>query len=387
MSGTAKIATEDQLIGLDLSYHPYVRKALRGAAVISDVHVAEPQVDDAPTIAYLAPVLGPDRSMIGVAAFWVRATALWDVAKASNALAGPGSFAVLFDHQGIRIAHTYNQDIVFHPGGRLDPGTVEALVAERRFGEKTRELLEDVRAFPEQFDRALSESPDPGVFRGFAPVNQRWNYGVGRRFETVPWTVFYMIPEASLNVQIVQMTRKKTIFASVIILIALIAGTLFAAVILKPIGSLSTATEAIAGGDLAVRVQERTAELLQTTKNLEGEIAERKHAEEAMCESQGLLQAITDHSTAVISVKDLQGRYLLVNRRFSELFHLGHEAIVGKTDHDVFSKETADAFRAMDQRVAAAAAPLTAEEVVPHDDGPHTYVSVKGPLWDNTGRP
>jgi hypothetical protein len=96
--GTVKIATEDQLIGLDLSYHSYVWDALRGAAVLSDIHVAKPQVDDAPTLASLAPVLRPDWSVIGLAAFWVRATALWDVAQASNALAGPDSFAVLFDH-------------------------------------------------------------------------------------------------------------------------------------------------------------------------------------------------------------------------------------------------------------------------------------------------
>jgi len=43
------------------------------------------------------------------------------IGKAANALAGPGSFAVLFDRQGIRIAHTYSDEIVFHPGGVLDP--------------------------------------------------------------------------------------------------------------------------------------------------------------------------------------------------------------------------------------------------------------------------
>ena len=117
LSGTVKVATEDPLIGLNLSYHSYVREALRGVAVISDIHLAESQVGYAPTIAYLAPVFGPDRKMIGLAVFWVRATSLWDVMKASNELAGPGSFAVMFDHQGIRIAHTYSDEIVFHPGG------------------------------------------------------------------------------------------------------------------------------------------------------------------------------------------------------------------------------------------------------------------------------
>jgi signal transduction histidine kinase len=254
-AGSVRVATEEALIGLDLSYHGHVREALRGAAITSDIYFAEPQVVFEPRIAYLDPVRGTDGKIAGTAVLWIRASALWDVMKASNELAGAGSFAVLFDREGIRIGHTFSEDMIFHPGGRLDHDRIEALVAERRFGEKTRALLEDVRPFPEQFDRARSEAPDRGLFRGFAPVNQKWNYGVARRFETVRWTVFYMIPEQSLNTQIAVMTRQKIVFTAVITLIALLAGTLFAALILKPVGSLSTATKLIAGGDLAARVE------------------------------------------------------------------------------------------------------------------------------------
>jgi PAS domain S-box-containing protein len=100
-----------------------------------------------------------------------------------------------------------------------------------------------------------------------------------------------------------------------------------------------------------------------------------------------MIRAIIDNSTAVIYVKDLQGRYLLVNRRYSELFHISNETVAGKTDHDLFPQDVAESVRAMDLRVAAAATTLTEEEVVPHDDGPHTYISVKCPLWDETGKP
>ena len=41
-----------------------------------------------------------------------------------------------------------------------------------------------------------------------------------------------------------------------------------------------------------------------------------------MQDSQQLLQAIVDNSQAVLYVKDLDGRYLLVNRRFEEIFRL-----------------------------------------------------------------
>ena len=47
----------------------------------------------------------------------------------------------------------------------------------------------------------------------------------------------------------------------------------------------------------------------------------------------------------------------------------------------------ADAVRQMDIRTAAADHALTEEEIVPIDDGPHTYISMKSTLRDNTGKP
>lgn len=73
---------------------------------------------------------------------------------------------------------------------------------------------------------------------------------------------------------------------------------------------------------------------------------QRANADPAERSSQQLLQAVIDNSTAVVYVKDLAGRYLMTNRRYQEIFHLDREAIVGKTDHDIFSKDCADAFRA-----------------------------------------
>ena len=123
-----------------------------------------------------------------------------------------------------------------------------------------------------------------------------------------------------------------------------------------------------------------------TATRIRGAHDERRQAESATRESQELLHAITDNTEAIIYVKDLQGRYLMVNRRYSELFHISKDAVVGKTDYDVFPRGHADAYRAMDQRVAAADRALTEEEVAHLEDGPHTYLSVKCPLRDASGR-
>jgi PAS domain S-box-containing protein len=99
------------------------------------------------------------------------------------------------------------------------------------------------------------------------------------------------------------------------------------------------------------------------------------------------LDAILDNSSAVIWLKDRKGRYMLVNRRFEEVFDRRREALVGKTDHDVFPSYLADGFRANDRRVLKDRRALEYEEVVPQDDGDHTFITVKFPLFDAAGEP
>ena len=96
------------------------------------------------------------------------------------------------------------------------------------------------------------------------------------------------------------------------------------------------------------------------------------------------LDAILDNSTAVIYLKDRAGRYMLVNRQFEELFNASRESVAGKTDHDLFPRYMADAFRANDRKVLKEACALELEETAPGGDGgTHTYISIKFPLFDD----
>ena len=117
------------------------------------------------------------------------------------------------------------------------------------------------------------------------------------------------------------------------------------------------------------------------------DITERRLTEEALRESRENLQAILDNTTAVIYVKDAEGRYTLVNRRFEELFNTTKDRVLGKTDYDFFPRDSADAFRVNDLEVLRSEAPLEAEETLSQDDGVHTYFSVKFPLKGPDGLP
>src|SRR5438094_604432 len=48
------------------------------------------------------------------------------------------------------------------------------------------------------------------------------------------------------------------------------------------------------------------------------------------------LQAMLDNTTAVIYIKDLDGRYILINRQFERLFDVTREEVATKTAYDLF---------------------------------------------------
>jgi len=98
-----------------------------------------------------------------------------------------------------------------------------------------------------------------------------------------------------------------------------------------------------------------------------------------------MLKAVVDATTAVIYIKDVDGRYVLINRRFGDLFHVSHDVARGKKDHEIFPAETANQFRANDLDVQRRRATVEFEEYVPHDDGEHTYISIKFPLFRENG--
>lgn len=97
------------------------------------------------------------------------------------------------------------------------------------------------------------------------------------------------------------------------------------------------------------------------------------------------LQAIMDNSSAVIYAKDLEGRYLFINKQWMSLFALEKKDIVGKTDHELFENDFAVKFRENDLAVLKAGHALSSEEVAPQVDGMHTYITVKFPLLDESG--
>ncbi|MCK5147934.1 PAS domain S-box protein [bacterium] len=99
------------------------------------------------------------------------------------------------------------------------------------------------------------------------------------------------------------------------------------------------------------------------------------------------LQSIFDNTTSVMYMKDLKGRYIMVNRRYEELNNISKEEVVNKTVYDVFPSETAAVLAADDLKVLEKNIAMEFEEQIMLADGLHTYISVRFPLRDPDNNP
>ena len=118
------------------------------------------------------------------------------------------------------------------------------------------------------------------------------------------------------------------------------------------------------------------------------DVTEHKTAEDSLRTREAQLSGILDNTSAVIYLKDADGRYLLTNRRYQNLFQQD-----ARRDHrqegfgGVPGRLSLDKFRESDcEGLAGAKSARSFEEVAPHDDGLHTYRSVKFPVRDESGK-
>lgn len=125
-------------------------------------------------------------------------------------------------------------------------------------------------------------------------------------------------------------------------------------------------------------------DLRLVNQELVADNAEHKRVTSALRESEERLQDIIDNAAAVIYLKDPQGRYILINRKFQILFHVNREDVLGKTNQDIFPKDLADTLWANEQKVLESEVPMEFEEdITVHRR--YTYLSLKFPLHNDQG--
>ncbi len=116
------------------------------------------------------------------------------------------------------------------------------------------------------------------------------------------------------------------------------------------------------------------------------DITDRKRAEDALRESQGLFQSLIESMPQNVFSKDKEGRFTFVNQRYCRSFGKPREAIVGKTDYDLHPPELAAKYQQDDQYVIESAQLFETEEEHQPLGGETSYVQViKTPIFGAAG--
>lgn len=134
-----------------------------------------------------------------------------------------------------------------------------------------------------------------------------------------------------------------------------------------------------------------------------GERRQRQHAEQALRElnadlekridertaalaiSEARLHAVLDNSPAGIYVRDLEGRYVLVNRELERIIGKPRDQILGRTPAEILPPRLAARLAEHDKVVFTTRSRVVFEETVPGEDGARVFQSAQIPLFGPDG--
>ncbi len=138
--------------------------------------------------------------------------------------------------------------------------------------------------------------------------------------------------------------------------------------------------------DLAARVSNPLAPLAHALLTFRDSLRAGQQSQQALKEHQALMRGIVSTIPDLLWLKSPQGRYLLCNERFEQLYGAPEARILGKTDFDFVPRDLAEFFRAKDLAAIAVGGPSINEELLTFADAHQELVqTIKMPLRDDRG--
>jgi two-component system cell cycle sensor histidine kinase/response regulator CckA len=113
---------------------------------------------------------------------------------------------------------------------------------------------------------------------------------------------------------------------------------------------------------------------------------QRRQSDIALEEKNALLKSIFEGTGDAVYIKDLEGRYVIVNPAFAKYFEKPAEQIVGKTAAQMFDFATARRLSETDRLVIETGRAQTFEYDLPMVNGTRTFLAMKSPYQDGQAK-
>ena len=268
----------------------------------------------------------------------------------------PGWIASIYDRQGRVLARSDGGSV-----GLGQPGTPAMLEAVAR---STAGVLQ------------LTTTDLQRFYAGFARSNlSGWVVTVGVPLDPV---------EASLRRSLLLVAAA----GALLTLLALGAALVIGRRIADPLVALAAAAPALVRGERVALAGTSAREISDLVAALKTAAADRESAQRDADEAHRLLRAVFGGTTDGVFVKDLAGRYVMINEAGARLIGKPVEDIVDHDDTSLFEPDSAARIAAQDREVIATGEPRAFENVsVATAAGDvRSYLSTKTPYRDVTGR-
>ncbi|HYM95181.1 MAG TPA: response regulator, partial [Chitinophagaceae bacterium] len=109
---------------------------------------------------------------------------------------------------------------------------------------------------------------------------------------------------------------------------------------------------------------------------------EAKKSELEKEENQYRLQSILDNAALIVYIKDLEGRYTLINKLYKDIYQFTEEQAIGKTDFELLPEAEAQRNYDIEQYVIREQKTIEMEETISRSGSPRNLLMVRFPLFD-----
>jgi PAS domain S-box-containing protein len=112
------------------------------------------------------------------------------------------------------------------------------------------------------------------------------------------------------------------------------------------------------------------------------EVTEKRLKDRLLAENRSLLNGVLENTTTVIYIKDINGRYLHINKQYEKLFNVTNAEIIGKTSYEILPKLVAEKCSSQEAQVISTKSLIEIEETIPINNLLYTYLTVLFPLFN-----
>ncbi|MBF0467018.1 MAG: PAS domain S-box protein [Nitrospirae bacterium] len=129
----------------------------------------------------------------------------------------------------------------------------------------------------------------------------------------------------------------------------------------------------------------RTDELNASNESLESEVEARKITEASLVETNNKLNSLISYIPDIVLFKDVQKRFILVNKVFEEIIGLKRAEVLGKTVEDFFPANDAEVYTNEDETVMRTRNTIRNVKKL-HIGDKNIYLdTINAPIFDNSG--